>query len=89
MKGCYKMNKKQICITNPPIATMGLTNTSGVAIHKIEYGIEDYVYASYHGGAAPTYHKCKLHCKVYKDGHTDNYFYIGRLKLSANDFMRV
>ncbi len=83
------MTKKEVCTINKPIATMGLTNTSGVAIHAIEYGTDDFVYASYVGGDYISYHKCKLYSKIYADGRDSTYFYIGKMKLDLNDFLKT
>jgi len=83
------MTKKQTCMNYAPLAVMALSNTIGVAIHHIDYGIDDYVYASVGGGDAYTYHRCKVYYKDIDCGNCEAFFYIGKMKLNMSDFMRV
>ena len=53
------MNKKEYCLQNPAIAYY--SGFSGLEIHGIEYGINDYLYCvlgAWGGGKA--YHKLKI-----------------------------
>lgn len=54
------MTKKEYCSINPAIAYY--TGSSGLEIHGIEYGIEDYLYCvSGVWGGGKAYHKLKIH----------------------------
>ena len=80
------MSKKEYCQNNPAVAYY--SGFSGLEIHGIEYGINDYVYCvSGAWGAASKrkYHKLKLYC----DLNGDTVFYLHGYKISLNECIRM
>ena len=66
------------------IATMGLSNTDGIAIFNIVYGIEDKVKFSYFTGEKFS----KLTTSTIRtDSEGQPYFYSGRQKYYLNEFI--
>lgn len=54
------MTKKEYCLNNPAVAYY--SGFSGLEIHGIEYGVNDYLYCvSGAWGGGKTYHKLKIH----------------------------
>lgn len=80
------MNKKQYCENNPAIAYY--SGFSGLEIHGIEYGIEDYIYCvsgAWAGRSARKYHRLK----IYYDNNGGAYFKLHGYKCSLNDCIRM
>ena len=66
------------------IATMGLSNTGGIAIFDIVYGIEDKVKFAYHNGEKFS----KLTTSIIRyDKEGQHYFNSGRQKYYLNEFI--
>lgn len=54
------MTKKEYCLTNPAVAYY--SGFSGLEIHGIDYGINDYLYCvSGAWGGGKAYHRLKIH----------------------------
>lgn len=54
------MGKKEYCQTNEYLGEIPFGMCSGIFVHGIEYGIDDYVYFSAIFGGKTTYHKSKI-----------------------------
>ena len=68
-----------------PKGVMGLTNTSGIAIFDIEYGIDDYIISAFHNGENYTdFRKTKIFSNTI--GH---YFARYGRKYYLDKFMRT
>ena len=53
------MTKKEYCLKNPPVAYY--SGFSGLEIHGIEYGTEDFLYCvSGAWGGGKAFHRCKI-----------------------------
>ena len=64
-----------------PIAAMGLTNTAGLGILEIQYGIDDYVILR---GTLGDIHRCKIYSNT-----KGMYIKYGRCRYYLDEFMRV
>mgnify|MGYP003299552586 CR=1 FL=1 len=78
------MSKKAICLNNP--ASAYYSGCGGVELHKIEYGINDYLYIT--AGAwcgKKSYHKLKVNYTA-----TGNaYIMLHGYKMLLNEFIRI
>ncbi len=79
------MSKKQYCENNPAIAYY--SGFSGLEIHGIEYGIDDYIYCV--SGAWGAHSKRKHHrLKIQHDSH-GAYFKLHGYKCRLDDCIRM
>lgn len=77
------MTKKEICLNNPAFAYY--SGFSGLELHKIEYGIEDYIYCT--SGAwtgNKSYHKLKVHY-----GSKNDFLKLHGYKIPLNECIRM
>ncbi len=80
------MNKKQYCLNHPAIAYY--SGFSGLEIHGIEYGIDDYIYCV--SGAWGTASKRKYHkLKIYYDPNGGEYFMLHGYKCRLDECIRM
>ena len=80
------MNKKQYCLTHPAIGYY--SGFSGLEIHGIEYGVNDYVYCVSGAWTAPG--KRKYHKLLIKyDRHGDAFFMLHGYKIPLNECIRM
>lgn len=78
------MTKKEYCLKNPPVAYY--SGFSGLEIHGIEYGIEDYLYCvSGAWGGGKSYHRLKIHSDLKGDFFVRLYGY----KVPLNECIRM
>jgi hypothetical protein len=75
------MTTKEYCLTSPTIAYSPILG--GIEIKGIEYGIEDYAYATVLTNT-PTFHKLKIHYTG-----NDAYIRLRGLRCRFSDFMRT
>lgn len=76
------MNKKEYCLKNPAIAYY--SGFTGLEIHGIEYGVNDYVYCV--SGAWGPRSKYKYHkLKIYNG----EYFKLHGYKIPLNECLRM
>jgi hypothetical protein len=77
------MTKKQICTENPVFAYY--SGFTGLEFHKIEYGIEDFIYCvSGAWGGKKSYHRLKIH---YDD--KGDYIRLNGYKIPLNECIRM
>lgn len=79
------MTKKEICQNHKPFAYF--SGLSGVELHHIEYGIEDYIYCT--SGAwsgKKSYHKVKIY---YDNVNNYDYIKIHGYKIPLNECIRI
>lgn len=77
------MSKKEYCLNNP--ATAYYSGFSGLKIHGIEYGIEDYLYCvSGEWSGKKSYHKLKIY---YND--QGGYVRLHGYKVPMNECIRM
>ena len=80
------MNKKEYCMKHPAIACY--SGFSGLEIHGIEYGINDYIYCvsgAWSGSSNREYHRLKINT----DCNGDNYFMLHGYKCMLRDCIRM
>lgn len=78
------MTKKEVCQNHKPFAYF--SGLSGVELHHIEYGINDYIYCT--SGAwcnNKSYHKVKIHY----DNNGDSYIRLHGYKIPLNECIRM
>lgn len=74
------------CISHPPVAYYAACPFVGIYVHGIEYGIEDYVYASSEYADEKTfYHKVKLK----QDVKGQTYFNIMGLRVNTDECLKI
>lgn len=78
--------KKKICEENPVVGYYADSAFTGIEIHFIEYGSDDYVYFARVLPGKTTYHKSKIRYDIMAD---QDYFTMGRTKYYFSDFQRV
>lgn len=80
------MSKKQYCESNPAIAYY--SGFSGLEIHGIEYGIDDYIYCV--SGAWGAVSKRKYHkLKIQYDRHGNAYFMLHGYKCRLDECIKM
>lgn len=78
------MTKKEICLNNPAIAYY--SGFGGLEVHKIEYGIDCYLYCVSGAWCSnKSYHKLKIYDNRYGDGFVKLHGY----KIPTADFIRM
>jgi hypothetical protein len=86
LKGDLYMTKKEYCQNHP--ATAYYSGFSGLEIHGIEYGINDYLYCvsgAWAGPSARKYHKLKIRCTAYGQ----HYIMLHGYKIPLSDCIRM
>lgn len=78
------MTKKDYCMKN--VATAYYSGFSGLEIHGIEYGIDDYIYCvSGAWSSKKSYHKLKINC----DKHGNAFIRLHGYKVPLNECIRM
>lgn len=54
------MTKREYCLNHDSIGYVAFSMCTGISVHGIEYGINDYVYYQYERGENITFHKSTI-----------------------------